>query len=54
MNAEPEKWWQTLLAGIGLIGSILVLTALSLVMAPPDERVVYEDEQVTIAVRTSK
>lgn len=49
-----EKWWESALAGIGLVGSILVLTALLLMMAPPDERVAYEDEDVTITLRASK
>ena len=49
-----EKWWESALAGIGLVGSILVLTALLLMMAPPDERVVSQTENVTIAQRVSK
>lgn len=48
-----EKWWESALAGIGLVGSILVLTALLLMVAPPDERVVSQTDQVTI-VRVNK
>ena len=54
MSNQPEKWWETALAGIGLVGAILCITALGLVLAPPDDRVAYEDEDVTITLRASK
>lgn len=38
-----EKWWESALAGIGLVGSILVLTALLLMVAPPDETIELVD-----------
>ena len=49
-----ETWWQSCLAYLGFIGSILVLTAIGLVLAPPTEREISQNENVTIVSRVSK
>ena len=51
---EAPKVSRTGWAGWFLAGLILCLTALGLVLAPPDERVVSETEDVTITLRASK
>lgn len=51
---DAEKPWETVLSGVLFVGCLLMLWALLAMIAPPDERVVRETENVTIAERVSK
>ena len=47
-----EAWWESVLAFLCMLGCVLMIAAVCLMIAPPDERVVYEGDRVTIVERT--
>lgn len=51
---QGETLLQAFLACVGMIGAILVIGAMLLMIQPPEERVVYEDQKITIVERVTK